>query len=199
MAACHWMFGNVYDTSDRGDLSHMDEAGDKAVGSRAALAVSRWLFDNGYAHNDLSWLPRLGARIAQIKRVAGMPNAIDAVVQHDKGTDLIVPAGVETGVVDVDDDGTLRKAVSIMRVDATTLRIRLDGSLGANDAKIRFDYNKWPSYNGTGKLVTDNWRTAGAKPAWAATIANLDAVELPLRRLDRPLVLGALAMSDPDR
>jgi hypothetical protein len=194
---CHWMFGSVYDTSDRGDLSHMDEAGDKVVGGRAALAVARWLHDNGYAHRDLSWLPRLGPRIVQIKRVPGMNDALDAIVQHDKGTDLVVPTNVEPSVVQVVDDGVSRDAIAITRVDATTLRIRLASALGAVDSKIRFDYTRWPSYNGAGRLVTDNWRAGVAKPAWATGIASLADIELPVRRLDRQLVLGAAPVGDP--
>lgn len=193
----HWMFGSVYDTSDRGDLSHMDEAGDVVVAGRAALAVSRWLFDNGYAHRDLSWLPRLGPRIVQITRVPGMSDALDVTVRHDKGTDLVVPSNVELGVIEVDDDGTSRKATAITRVNATTLRVKLDSALGANDAKVRFDYTRWPSYNGAGRLVTDNWRANVAKPAWAGAIAQLGAIELPVRRLDQPLVLGAPPVVDP--
>jgi hypothetical protein len=194
---CHWMFGSAYDTTDRGDLSHMDEAGDKVVGGRAALAVSRWLYDNGYSHRDLSWLPRLGPRIVQVKRVPGASDALDAVIQHDKGTDLVVPPNVELGVISVDDDGVSRDAVAITRVDATTLRIHLASALGPTDGKIRFDYTRWPAYNGAGRLVTDNWRTGVAKPGWAAAIADLGEIELPVRRLDQPLVVGAPPVSDP--
>jgi hypothetical protein len=192
----HWMFGNVYDGNDRGDASHMDEAGDEMAAGRMALSVSRWLYDNGYAHNDLSWLPRLGPRITQVRRVPGQGDAVDVVIQHDRGTDLVIPGDPALDVVSIHDDGTERKATSIARVDATTLRITLDGALTGSDAQVTFDYNFWPGYYGPGRLVTDNWQSGVARPDWAKSIPDLDGVALPVRRLDQSLVLGQ-KVSDP--
>lgn len=195
-ANCHWMFGNAYDGGDRGDGSHMDAATTRRAAGRAALAVSRWLFDNGYAHTDLTWLPRLGPRFVQVRRVPGTPNAIDAVVLHDKGRDLVIPPGVNLDPVSVRDGDVDRKVTGVTKPSPDVLRFTLDAPLSADDAKVRFDYALWPSYYGAGRLLRDDWSAARDAEDGARSLPELADVVLPLRRLDRALVLGAAPVSD---
>ncbi len=196
-ANCHWMFGNAYDGADRGDGSHMDEATTRRAAGRAALAVSRWLFDNGYAHRDLSWLPRLGPRFVAVRRVAGMPNAIDAVVAHDKGKDLVMPSMPSLDPVEVTSAGERIDAVAVAKISPTVLRFTLDRAIASDDAKVTFDYALWPGYYGAGRLVADDWSAARDAPPGTNVTPELASVSLPIRRLDRPLVLGAPAVADP--
>ena len=93
----HWGSLATYDVANRvpplpPDGLHTDLAGDHQDACRLAISVARWLHDNGYSANDLSWLPRQGPRIVAIALVAGQADALDVFVQHDGGTDIIVPA-----------------------------------------------------------------------------------------------------------
>ncbi len=64
-AFCQWMFGNVYDTSDRGDLSHMDEAAAKPEWARSSAALG-----------DISLPLRRLDRPAHARRAAGRGPAV---------------------------------------------------------------------------------------------------------------------------
>ena len=109
----------------------------------------------------------------------------------------MIPSDPALDVVSIDDNGTERKATSVSRLDAKTLRFTLDGSLTGSDAQVTFDYNPWPGYYGPGRLVTDNWQSGVARPDWAKSIPDLDSIALPVRRLDQSIRLGQL-VSDPD-
>lgn len=199
----HNAFGTVNDINDRNDdNSHLDYAGGQLVAARMALAYARYLFDKGYAVNNLSALPKVGPRIAKFSRVSGAANQIDLLIEHDKGTALVIPAGASLSGFEVFDGGT-NAAVAVTGaqvVNGTTLRLTLAGNLSAS-SNITLDYLKWNRFSGPDSLITDNWHTL-TKPSHIqnAINARYPNLKLPLRRLPRALQLGTYeqpSLDDP--
>lgn len=182
----YWGVGNTSDSYDRNDLSHWTKESADQVALRLAVRLSRWLWEHKYTVNDLSWLPTLGPRITQVRRVTGAANKLDFVVQHDKGTDLIVPANPNLASYVVQDNGVRRHVTSLVRLNATTLRATLDGNLTGSNSQISLDYSLWTSFDGMGTHVTDNWHTL-PRPSWAANVAHLGEVRMVLQRFEAPL------------
>ncbi len=187
----HWAWGCVSDCNDQGDASHMDATGDAQACARMAIRFARWLYDNGYAINDLSMLPKLGPKVIRFDRVSGAANQIDLTVQHDKGTDLIVPSGVALGGFTVTDGLTSLSVTTASRLDSTHIRLTLSGNLSSSSS-IALDYLKSNGFYGPGKLITDNWHTL-SKPSYiqnALNNTNYPGTTMALRRFEAPLTIG---------
>jgi hypothetical protein len=182
----YWGVGNTSDSYDRNDLSHWTKESADQAALRLAVRLSRWLWEHGYTVNELSWLPTLGPRITEVRRVSGAGNQLDFVVQHDKGTDLIVPASPNLGAYVVMDNGTRRNVTSLVRLNATTLRATLNGNLTGTNSQVSLDYGLWTGFDGMGTHVTDNWHTL-PRPAWAANVSHLGEVRMVLQRSEAPL------------
>jgi hypothetical protein len=184
--------GSTLDAEDRGDGSHWTSAAADRVASRMAIRIARWLFERGYAANDLAWLPALGPRIAAARRVAGRADALDLLVGHDGGDDLVVPARPDLGqfVVRSGGDGGGRHVVRrVARRSPDTLRLDLDVPLPrAEEGKpVLVDYGLWPSYSGPAAQVTDNWHLL-PKPALARE-AGVERIPMILCRMPRPIAV----------
>jgi hypothetical protein len=203
-----YAWGAANDGPYLSDNVHMGIEACRQAHARMAFAYARWLHDNGYANNDLSSLPTAGPRVASFRR-GPAANQIDVMIQHDTGTDLVIPANVNLGAFSVSDPGlgSAPLATAAQRVNATTLRLTLDKNLSSS-AAIKLDYlgyapspfaNKNVMY-GTGTLITDNYHLL-AKPAHIALALQNNysatstppapaALSMPLRRLPAPLVVS---------
>jgi len=190
----HWAFGAINDCNDRGDASHMDIEGDHQAAARMAFAYSRWLYDNGYAVNNLSSIPKLGPRITRFDRVAGAANQIDLTIQHDKGTDIVIPSGVRLDGFGINDpgSGSSPSVTAATRINTTTLRLTLSANLSSSSG-ITLDYLEWNGFYGPGTLITDNWHTSAVtKPSYVSSTvsAYYPNLKFPIRKLEKPLTIG---------
>lgn len=185
----HWMFGTVSD-SDTKDRAHAVPQDFRMVGRRTAVAVSRWLFETGRTKNDLSWLPNLGPRIVAVHRVKGRADLLDVIVAHDKGSTLLLPENLNLSVFSIIDAGRPLAVKSVSLVNPTTLRLRFPRGLSGPSSKILFDYDSQNAFQGTNRLITDDWHTeAIPKPDLARTVPELAELRLPLQRLEKPLIV----------
>lgn len=186
-----YAWGAANDTDDNNnDNAHMDLAGCRQANARMALAVARWLFDNGYAQNDLSLLPTTGPRIASFRR-GPQADQIDVTIRHDTGTDIVIPAVPDLNVFKVSDPGgSPVKVLSIERISPDVLRLTLDKALSGS-ADTTLDYLMSSGFHNPGSLVTDNFH-ALEKPAHIrdALAAHYPDLRIPLARLAEPLTIS---------
>jgi hypothetical protein len=189
----HLALGSTLDAEDRGDGSHWTSAAADRVALRMAIRIARWLWERGYAANDLAWLPGLGPRITAARRVPGRANGLDLLIAHDAGNDLVVPDRPDLGqfVVRSGGHGGRQHAVRrITRWSPDTLRLELDAPLPRADddsEPVLVDYGLWPSYSGPSAQVTDNWHLL-PKPRLARQ-AGVERVPMILCRMPRPLAV----------
>lgn len=193
----HWAFGAMYDTDDMNDdWSHSDAAGLQQVAARMAFAYSRWLYNKGYAVNNLSSLPKLGPRINRFDRVSGAANQVDVKVVHDAGTDLVIPSNVALGGFEIYDPGTgnTMNPTGVSKINGTTLRLTLPNNLSSNSG-ITLDYLKWTIFYGPGTLITDNYQNL-SKPSYIQNAINniYPNLKFPIRRLAHAITIG---VTDP--
>ena len=197
----HWAWGCVSDCNDMGDVSHMDATGDAQACARMGIRFARWLYDNGYSVNDLSSLPKLGPKVTRFDRVSGVSNQIDLTIQHDKGTDLIIPSGVALAGFEVFDGSNRYSGTAAQRLDSTHIRLTLSGNLSSSTT-ITLDYLRQNGFYGPGKLITDNWHTL-SKPSYIQNALNnstYTGLTMALRRFEDPLTIGvtdAVSLEDP--
>lgn len=182
----HLALGSSLDAEDRGDGSHWSSAAADRVALRMAIRIARWLWENGYAANDLDWLPTLGPRIISAHRVAGQANRLDLRIGHDKGNDLVVPPRPDLKAFLVSDNGAARAVVAVQRQAPDRLRLDLDTALGGPAAQVLVDYGLWTSYAGPSTQITDNWHLL-PKPALAQQ-AGVDRVPMILCRMAGPVI-----------
>lgn len=171
--------------------AHVSVEGCKQAHSRMALAVARWLYDNGYSNTDLSSLPTVGPQIASFRR-GPLPNQLDVFIQHESGTDLVIPEVPNLAVFTITDPGAVGGTpvvTGIDRASPTSLRLTLDKNLSASPA-ITLDHLRGNGLNGPSSLVTDNYHLL-EKPAHvsAAITAYYPGLRMPLARRHAPLTI----------
>ena len=169
-------------------FSHWDSDGSARIARRMAVRMAKWMWANGYSARDLSSIPTLGPRFVACRRVAGAPNQLDLLIEHDGGTDITVPANTNRDIYNVSDNGTGRSITAMSRQDASTIRLALDGNLSSG-GPVTVDYgvDLWPfdeaQNQHPGGTVYDNRHTLGY-PVNDGELAN---ARFNLQRLRRPV------------
>lgn len=182
--------GAVLDAQHRGDNSHWTQDSATRVARRMAIRIARWLYDNGYSANDLSWLPDFGPRIIQALRVVGDNTKLDLVIAHNKANDIQIKGTGNPAAFIVVDGSTAVVVNSISRVAADKIRLSLASAL-APSGVVTVDYGLMPDYAPLENQITDNWSSI-TKPALAASVTNLNQ-DMPLARMRQEIIVGDTA------
>ncbi len=170
-----------------GDTLHRDIPDNQRFGMLAAPLVARVVLaaEGGDTLSSLpAGIPAVGGPV--VTHVWRQSNtSVVVTVQHDCGTDLIVPAtlaatGIGWAVMDggsVASPGTIVKATACVRLNATQLQITLTQALVNLSANCRLFYPYGTGIIGRGNAVTDNlslvtppagWNIAGdLGPGWS--------------------------------
>ena len=184
--------GSTLDGDDRDNstVSHATADSYRRVAMRMAIRMARWMFENGYSNNDLSWLPTHGPRIIAVNRVSGFNNQLDWKIGHQKGTDIIVPADPKLNAFSVIDNGVYREPTALVRQSADTLRLTFGVGLNQTNANVLCDYGLWTGFDSAARQITDNWHDAAVtKPALYGTTPNLAGVRMILARMTAPMLV----------
>lgn len=138
------------------DYSHGDDAGLRRQTVRAAVNLSRVIWQRGWCppEVDLSWLPGLGPRIASAARSGGQ---VTLTVAHDRGTALVGP-GNWWQAFSIDGLGSATAGVVN---SATQVTLTFGATVPAN-AVLR--HCRDLGFYGAG-VLRDNWATV-APPEW---------------------------------
>jgi hypothetical protein len=198
-----WACTSNYDVTDRADLSHTDPAGDVIWSVRTACAVARWLYNNGYSKNNLSFLPKGGPRIVSFS-VTGTTMTVN--VQHDKGTDLIIPAATAVNgdissnlsAFTITDSSGALSVTAWAYNSSTSFNLTLSR---VTTGVVTLDYLIQNAFFGPNNLITDNWHTNDvSKPQWAVNILFtwLPKLIFPISKLDAPIVGNGTVLTPID-
>lgn len=184
-------YGSTLDAESADGGSHWDWPSARRRGFHMAIRQAKWLWANGYAVNDLAWLPTMGPRIGSFGRVTSATNTLDVTIVHDKGSDIVVPSGANVGDFQVTENGATVGVLTAARVNGTTLRLTLNRYL-SNGSTVTLQYGRDLNFSGPASQITDNWHTSAiTKPAAYAGTTNLGEVRMILQRTRGVLAEGS--------
>ena len=175
-----------------GDPLHRDIADNQRFGMLAAPLVARAILASS-GGDTITALPATipasgGPAITHVYRQS--PTTLVVTVQHDAGTDLVVPAtqaarGVGWAVMDggsVASPGAMVTATACVRLSPTQLQVTLARALTNVSAACRLFYPFGPTTIGRGNAVTDNLAAVARAPGWdiAADLGSGWRLNMPL-------------------
>lgn len=194
-----------------GDPAHRDLPDLTLFARRAAAVVARALYATG-RNDSLTAIPAGlpiagGPTIAHAWRQSN--TSVILTIQHDAGSDLIVPLLAQQGqgflVMDggsVATPGTLVPAVACVRIDATHLQLTLSQAIvnPSPECFLFYPYGSYsptgaPTYNanmGRGNAVTDNFSSVAKPAGWdiGGDLGSAWNINYPLAATTTPIALS---------
>jgi hypothetical protein len=184
-----------------GDSAHRDSLDNQRFARLAAPLVARSLIASG-TEDSISVIPQGlpmagGPRIVHAYRQSN--TSIVVTIQHDVGTDLIVPLqavnGVGFAVMDggsAASPGNIIGATACARVDATHLVLTLASPITSSSAQCALYYPYGGTTIGRGNAVTDNYSTCTTPRNWdiAADLGTAWSINYPLAATFNPIPLS---------
>lgn len=154
-----------------GDWAHRDSIDNQRFARLAAPMLARAITADSISTISEVVPSKGGPRIAYAHLTG--PDTLLLTIEHDCGTDLLVPrqaaAGKGFAVMEggsATNPGPIVSALSCQRVDATHLRITLSRALAANAGSYGLYYAYGASAIGRGNCVTDNYASLPKLRAW---------------------------------
>lgn len=183
-----------------GDATHRDETDEISFGLRGAHGAARALAAAGFADTTpaiLNAMPKAGPKILSAQ-LSGA--TIIVTIQHDQGTDILLPlqaaAGIGWAVMDggsVAAPGPIIAAISASRIDATHLLLTLASAPVNTAASCLLFYPYGSTQIGRGDAVTDNFASIAWPAEWdmSAQLGSLWRFNFPLQATSYGVPLNA--------
>jgi hypothetical protein len=184
-----------------GDSAHRDGLDNQRFARLAAPLVARSLIASG-TQDSISAIPQGlpmagGPRIVHAYRQSN--TSIVVTIQHDVGTDLIVPLqaanGIGFAVMDggaAASPGNVIAATACARVDPTHLVLTLASPIASSSAQCGLYYPYGGTTIGRGNAVTDNYSTCTTPRNWdiATDLGTAWRINYPLAATFDPVPLS---------
>ncbi len=186
-----------------GDPTHRDETDEITFGLRGTHGAARAILAAGFGDTITAFpagLPESGPKITHAYQQSG--TTVIVTVQHDQGTDLLLPLQAANGagwaVMDggsVASQGPIISATAATRVDATHVAITLATAPtnAAVDCLLFYPYGS--TQIGRGDAVTDNFSTIGWPSGWEmnAQLGSAWSINFPLQATSYGIPLSTSA------
>lgn len=187
--------------STGGDPAHRDSDDNRRFAKLAAPVVARAILSSG-GKDSIAEIPTTLPQIGGPQIIhAYRENAASILitVQHDAGTDLIVPRQAISGIGFAITDGGIAvgqgiivRAIACTRIGPTQLRITLAQPLQNSSTSCRLHYPYGGEAIGRGNAVTDNCATLPKPNHWdiAADLGSAWQLDYPLAATLMPIELS---------
>lgn len=187
--------GQAVDATDTGSATVWNAAGAMQAARRIAIRLARYCHSQGWCPaNDLEALPALGPQVGAVWRGANT-NELIVFVQHDRGSDIVIPSGVRADAWKVTDGTTTRTGTQVSYRSSQSFVVTFDGAVPTATNTV-LTHTLTPGFFGPDSLVTDNWHTSAIpKPGVIGSTSAVGTTTFPVQRTLITVPVGSASNS----